>query len=309
MAALQSFSPTDRIKWDGVCDWRELVRGAPRRSVTLRELLGPRIDDWEAYMAKHHGAFDQLRAGERVLPPGDFVILQSELPKWARPFVWFTEDPSDCIPVRQSTRNTVFPGERQMDRESFRWVAEQLHWREVDGDVVDRVGECGCEILSEAPLSTTASWHHPDGADGFEVTDAIVRDERAEQWTRVSGLVLLFVRCTFSPRDVVLQERSRLLKDGSLELYLKQRVTHDLSSVPRQLGGRRKGMSQNSGVLVEGKALKGMPSVQSYARAQAVCDVVAECEIERVGVHEIDKEKAYCFLVLQQVDHFALCYL
>ena len=182
------------------------------------------------------------------------MILQSELPEWARAFVWVAENVENCEPVRRSTRDTVFPGKRQLDRARFRWVAEQLGWERVDPDILSQVGEGGCEMRSEAPLHTTASWHHPGVLDNFEAADAIVRDERAEEWTRVSASVLPFVPCTFSPRDVVLQERSRLREDGSLELYMKPRVTHDMSSVPRQLGGRRGGVSQNSGVPAEGKS-------------------------------------------------------
>lgn len=119
-----------------------------------------------------------------------------------------------------------------------------------------------------------ASWHHTGIAQHFEQADAIVRGEREERWTRVCTSSLPFVPCVFSPRDVVLQERTRL-KDGVLDIYLKPRVTHDLSSVPRSLGGRRHGCSVNSGVPEAGKTLPGMPSVQSYARAQAVCDMAA----------------------------------
>lgn len=52
--------------------------------------------------------------------------------------------------------------------------------------------------------------------------------------------------CVFSSRDVVLQERARLVQ-GKPVVYLKPRVTHDMSSVPKELGGRKQGTSANSG--------------------------------------------------------------
>ncbi|KAL3922702.1 MAG: hypothetical protein SGPRY_004465 [Prymnesium sp.] len=189
-------------------------------------------------------------------------------------------------------------------------VARQLGWDSVDPDIVEQAGGGGCEVRSEAPLHTTASWHHP-GVEHhhFENADAVMRAKRQEQWTRVSVSPLPFVPCVFSPRDVILQEKPRLKEDGSLELAMKPRVTHDLSSVPRQLGGRRRGTSPNSGVPAEGKALPGMPSVQSYGRAQAVCALASKESEHKMGVMGIDTEKAYCYLVIQRADHYMLCFL
>lgn len=307
--------PVDRIQWDGVSDWRQLVEGAPLGAVGLHMLIGPRLDDWNAYVNKQQLAFDRLRRGARFQPPGDFVMLRSELPPWAQPFVWVTEDEQNCVPVVRSTRDTRFSGARQLDRGVLRERARVLGWAEVDPDIVAQAGEGGCELRSEAPLHTMASWHHAGVAQHFDTADAIVRDELSEEWTRVCLTTIPFVPCVFSPRDVVLQERTRLV-DGALDIYMKARVTHDLSSVPRALGGRKRGVSVNSGVPATEKSLPGMPSVQSYARAQAVCDQAAASPVssgcdapDGAGVYGIDKEKAYCFLVVQRADHYAMCYL
>lgn len=314
-ASMQPPVPSDRIQWDGVSDWRRLVDGAPAGAISLAMLVGARLQDWRLYVAQQQTAFDCVRRGSKFRPPGDFVLLQSELPSWARLFVWVTEDESNCIPVVRSTRHTVFPGARQLDRATLRERASLLDWGNVDPDIVAQAGEGGCELRSETPLHTTASWHHAGVARHFDTADAIVRDELAEEWTRVCYTTLPFVPCVFSPRDVVLQERTRLV-DGELDMYMKARVTHDLSSVPRCLGGRKRGVSINSGVPTAGKSLPGMPSVQSYARAQVVCDQAARSRVahggdtpDGAGVYGIDKEKAYCFLVVQQADHYAMCYL
>lgn len=97
---------------------------------------------------------------------------------------------------------------------------------------MSQVGEGGAELRSAAPLHTTASWHHEGVVDNFASADAAVREEKDNEWTRVSSSLLPFVPAVFSPRDVVLQERA-CMKGDSLEIYLKPRFTHDMSSVPR----------------------------------------------------------------------------
>lgn len=49
-SASQDFAPTNRVQWDGVADWRNLVDGAPEDSVTLCMLLGSRLNDWSSYL-------------------------------------------------------------------------------------------------------------------------------------------------------------------------------------------------------------------------------------------------------------------
>lgn len=48
-------------------------------------------------------------------------------------------------------------------------------------------------------------------------------------------------------RDVVMQEHARM-KGDSLEISLKLNVTHNMSSVPNQLDGRKEGVSANLSV-------------------------------------------------------------
>lgn len=265
-----------RVQWDGRGDWRLLVQGAPPEPITLELLIGEaRVKEWTTYLRAYQTAFDAIRAGQPVTDPGEFLVRESELPTWARPFVWeANESAAGYQPVTRSTRDTVFPG-RQVDREKMREVADQLGWHEVDADICAQAFEGGCELRSHAPAHTTASWHHPGVQSHFSDADRIVRTERAEQWTRVSTSPLPFVPCTLSPRDVVMQERSRLEPNMELTVYDKPRVTHNLSKVLRALGGREHAESTNSAVPAAEKALPGMPTVQQYARAQAVCDLAA----------------------------------
>jgi len=183
-------------------------------------------------------------------------------------------------------------------------------------------------MRSRAPLHITAMWHHAGVAAHFDVADAVVRDERAQLWTTVSGSPMPYVPFTCSPRDVILQERSKLV-DGTLVNYLKPRLSHNLSAVPRCLGGRKHGVSNNSAVPTWEKHLPGLPTVPSYGRAWAVCDLAAgaggepreapangaasshehEGRAARSGVYGVDMEKAYCFVPVQQADRHTGCYL
>lgn len=299
-----------RPVWDGCGDWRILTPSAPRGPVSLTQLVGAEhLRRWEAYLAATQQAFDAIRAGKPFRSPGEFVLREEDLPEWARGIVWDCENPADCKPVQRSSAATPVAGPRQVNRERIREIAAALDWDAVDPDIVQQLGYGGAELRSHAPLHTTAKWHHAGVARNFEVADAVVQEERQEQWTRTSRSCLPFVPSVFSPRDVVFQERGKLV-DGKLQLYMKPRVTHNMSAVPRELGGRADGVSVNSAVAKPEKTLVGMPNVQSYARAQAVCALAGEAsDPAAANVYGIDETKAYCFLPAQRADHFACCYL
>lgn len=299
----------NREVWDGTGDWRALTPGAPEGPVSLRLLVGTdNLQRWERYLSATQQAFDAVRAGRSFQSPGEFVLREDELPQWARGVVWDCADPEDCRPVQASTAATPFAGPRQVNRARLREIAATLRWEEVDPDIVRQLGHGGAELRSSAPLHTTAKWHHAGVARNFQVADEVVREERRELWTRVSKVSLPFVPTVFSPRDVIFQERGKMV-DGVLQLHMKPRVTHNMSAVPRALGGRSDGVSINSGVAKAEKTLVGLPSVQSYARAQAVCALAGGPEPAAANVYGIDETKAYCFLLAQRADHYASCYL
>lgn len=298
-----------RVVWDGTGDWRALLPHAPRGPVSLSSLVGAvHLQRWEDYLSATQLAFDAIRAGQPFRSPGEFVLREEDLPEWARGVVWDCEDPANCRPVQASTAATPVAGARQVNRARVREVAAMLGWESVDPDIVQQLGHGGAELRSSAPLHTTAKWHHAGVASHFSVADEVVREERREQWTRVSQSSLPFVPAVFSPRDVVFQERGKIV-DGELQLWMKPRVTHNMSAVPRELGGRADGVSVNSGVAKEEKTLVGLPSVQSYARAQAVCALAGGSDRAAANVYGIDETKAYCFLPAQRADHYACCYL
>eukprot|EP00965_Chrysotila_dentata_P073238 2419558-Pleurochrysis_carterae.AAC.1 len=72
--------------------------------------------------------------------------------EWARGVVWDCADPERCAPVRRSTRQTNFPGRRQVDRPALRAAAAELRWH--DRDILEQVGEGGMEVRSDCELIT-----------------------------------------------------------------------------------------------------------------------------------------------------------
>lgn len=300
-AATAPQHPT-RVQWDGRGNWRRLTSGAPAGNVSLLTLIGATaLAAWDAYVGRYQAAFDAVRAGLPVTEPGEHLIRDVDLPQWARPFVWeASDDGLTYLPVVRSDRHSVFPG-RQIDRARMREAARVLGWERVDKDICDQAFEGGCELRTHAPLHTTASWHHRGVQSHFKAADDIVRAERAEQWTRVSPVTLPYVPCTFSPRDVVMQERSKLEPSGEFTIYEKPRVTHNMSKVIRALGGRRHGVSANSAVPEAEKALPGMPTVQDYARAQAVCDLAGGIQL-MPGCEERRADRRFDALVVRLSD-------
>eukprot|EP00965_Chrysotila_dentata_P084581 2791862-Pleurochrysis_carterae.AAC.1 len=60
---------------------------------------------------------------------------------WARGVVGDCRDPTRCEPVRRFTRDTTFPGRRQIDRAELRRMARELAWH--DEDIIAQAGEGG----------------------------------------------------------------------------------------------------------------------------------------------------------------------
>lgn len=116
----------------GGCSGTGAVTGAiaPRGALRLVDIIGTaRLADWHAYLATCQTAFDCLMTSRPVPSPGDFVyICQDAIPTWAQPFVWDCENPEDCSPVLCSSRETVFEGEKQVDRAALRRVVAHLRW-------------------------------------------------------------------------------------------------------------------------------------------------------------------------------------
>ena len=146
---------------------------------------------------------------------------------WARDVVWDCASPQDCRPVSRSDRHTVFPGRRQVDRAALRRVAADLGWH--DQDIVDQVGEGGVEVRSSCPLETILAFHHRGVLDEPIAAAKVIASDLGEGWVAPPVQHLPFVPCRLLPRNVVMQERTRLVGEGGeavLESTTLNRASH-----------------------------------------------------------------------------------
>ena len=186
--------------------------------------------------------------------------------------VWDCRDPAACTPVKRSTRDTTFPSRpdgrpsRQVDRAALRRIAAELDWH--DDDIVSQIGEGGVEVRSQCPLDIVLAFHHLGLRDNIAPAAKVVEADWAEGWVDRPVRHLPFVPCRILPRNVVFQERSRLVPDPAggaptVELYPKPRVTTDASFGDDD--------SVNAGVDPEDRFVH-LPSIQQHARGLAIVD-------------------------------------
>lgn len=269
----------------------------------LEQVYQTRVQTW---MQQADAAAAALRAGRTPPAVPTVVITQEEQPLFARYVVWDCADPRDCRPVERSTRETSFPGGRQIDRAALRGVAAELGWDRVDADIVAQVGEGGVEARSECALETVLAWHHTGVAEHTAAAEATVQKDWAEEWASRPTRHLPFVPCRVLPRNVVMQERVRLLPgetaDGRprLEAYQKPRITQNSSH-----GGDE---SVNAGVEDDERFVQ-LPTVQRYARGWAICDTAGEVGGARAEGYVVDAESAFRFCPLQRADWWTQCFM
>ena len=191
---------------------------------------------------------------------------QERLQPFARGVVWDTRDPANCVPVVRSDRHTTFSGRRQIDRAALRRVAAAINWP--DPDIIGQAGEGGVETRSTCPLVIILSFHHRGLLDNVQAAATAIQADIGEGWVAPPLPHLPFVPCRVLPRNVIVQDRTRLVKGvvgaaPSLEHYLKPRITTDESD-----GGDD---AVNAGVPVDERHLV-LPTAQQHARSLAICD-------------------------------------
>jgi hypothetical protein len=140
-----------------------------------------------------------IRAGRKPRSVPTVVVTQNEMAPFARGIIWDTRNPRRCVPVSRSTRETVFPGHRQVDRAALRAAADELGWH--DDDIMGQVGEGGVEARSGCDLSTVLSFHHQGLAEHIASVDKIVAAELGEGWLDAPRLELPFVPAKVLPRN------------------------------------------------------------------------------------------------------------
>ena len=246
-------------------------------------------------------AFAGILAGRPINRPPTVTIGQHQMEPWARSIIWDCQNPSACAPVERSTRSTIFPGRRQLDRAAFRRVAADLSWHDID--IVQQAGEGGVECRSHCPLDTVLSFHHPSLVAEYAAAEKVVLADLSEEWVSTPTRHLPFAPCRILPRGVIMQERAKFAPspDGepTVTAYLKPRITTDSSH-----GGDA---AVNAGVESHERGTI-LPRAQDHARGLAICDTAGD-DLVRAASYVVDAESAYRFCPVQHADLWTQCFL
>ena len=251
-------------------------------------------------------AVAELRSGRKPPSVPTVTINQDQMAPFARGVVWDCGNPDRCAPVTRSDRHTTFPGQRQVDRAALRKVAAAIGWERVDPDIIQQIGEGGVEARTGCALTTVLAWHHTGVVANLEAATKVIEKDIDEGWAARPVRHLPFVPCRILPRNVVMQERARVLPgstpDGRplVEMYDKPRITQNSSH-----GGED---SVNAGVD-DDEAFVLLPSVQRLALGWAVCDTAGEVGGARAEAYVVDAESAFRFCPLQTEDLWTQCFI
>ena len=274
--------PPGRVTYEMI--WRRMEEYENRREGYLRILTWTRL----AFTA-----MPLLAAGAEHVSPGSLVIPPEFKEEWARSILLDTRDLTDVVSMRRSTRHTIFPGGRQMDRAAFRTLCDEVEWRLVDADIVDQCGEGGVETRSHCPRYSYFGWHHGGIRANFEEAHRISCEEYKDSW--LLGPFPLPptepVRCI--PNNVVMQQRPKLSEDGELLQRLKPRVTTNESYGDDA--------SPNAGVAYLDKTTS-LPSHLTHAMSTGITDACFRPSGYGAGQYCTDLTGAFSFLVTQRAD-------
>ena len=257
----------------------------------------------QPWFALADAAARALRRGESAPHVPTRRIGQASMRPWARGVVWDCGDPHACVPVARSSRDTPFRGERQLDRAALRAAAHALAWH--DTDIVTQAGEGGIEARSNCELETVLAFHHQGLMAEVDAADKVIKGDWEEEWADRPIPHLPFVPCRLLPRNVVMQERHRVLPDGvNVEVYFKPRITQDSSHGDED--------SVNAGVPGEERYI-ALPTVQQLGRAVAICDTAGTADDGegrvRATPYCVDAESAFRFCPMQEADLWTQCFV
>ena len=304
------------------CD-RATIRPSGRISISM--LYGSGVYDGEIRpkLQEMAVAAREIEAGRKPAPVATLRVTAARQPVWARGRVWDTSDPDDCHEVVRSTRHTTFPGQRQVNRAEFRAMAAEMAWDRVDPDIVGQLGEGGMEVRSDCAPDTVIAFHQKGFVAEYEAARRVIDANMDEEWVSEPVMHLPFVPCRVNPRNVIMQDRTRVLADGvTVEHYQKPRVTSNTS-----YGGAE---SPNGGVSVADSQVS-LPSVQTFGLGLAIVGAMADVgvdipgydgsadearggmqphgpEYEGVAGYTVDAESAYSFCPVQRADQHLQCF-
>ena len=272
--------------------------GADARLAEFKEALGRDVHIEDLWVPDEWARFQAwMRRARRGGHQASAYFPQSSLVPLARGYIWDTRNPRDCVPMAPSDGSTKFPGKRQLDRDAFRRAAKAVGSR--DADIIGQVARGGVESRSRCSLTSELHSHAPGLWERPEAAAAAVDTEFKEEWALGPFFLPPTVPIRALPRDVIQQERSRVLEGGVVEDYLKDRITLNPS----------KGMdSVNSGIPKEEREV-ALTSARALGYALAVIDVPARDAGLGVAGYGVDMTSAYSFLPVQRLDWWQFAYI
>ena len=272
--------------------------GASQRLAQFRAALGRNVRVADLWQPPEWARFQKWMQGARrgAFQPSAYFPQDSLVPL-ARGFVWDSRDPDDCVPMQPSDEHTVFPGPRQIDRAAFRRYARELG--SLDEDIIGQVGGGGVESRSRCALTTELHSHAPGLCAMPDAADKAVDTELAEQWALGPFYHPPTVPIRALPRDVIQQQRSRVLQSGDVEDYLRARITLNPSRGPD---------SVNAGIPKDERYVS-LTSARDLGYGLALIDVPARDAGLTVAGYGVDMTSAYSFLQVQRLDWWQFAYV
>ena len=276
--------------------------GRPPGRIAIQQLFLPGVfDRVEAWRALAESAMRDIAAGKPAKPPATLIIPQAELQPWARGLIWDTRRPDDCRLVEPSTGETPAVCGRTLDREQLRAAAARLGWP--DHDLLGQCGHGGLESRSECSGDTVLAFHHTGIVDHYAAADKAIRVDIAAGSVLSGFGTLPFVPCRSLPRNVILQQRSRVLPEtGEVEDFEKPRVTTNSSHGEGEVGGDGVSpLSVNEGVPRSQRYVL-LPTVRQLGKGAAIVDEAGAADGLRAELYCYDLSSAYRFAQLQVRD-------
>ena len=272
--------------------------GADARLAEFRSALGRNVAIADLWLPLEWARFQKwMQAARRGVSRPSATFPQSSLQPLARGFVWDTRNPDDCIPMQPSDEHTAFPGKRQIGREAFCRMAAEVG--SLDADIIGQVGRGGVESRSRCELTSELHSHAPGLCARPEAAAAAVDNELDEQWALGPFVLPPTVPIRALPRDVIQQQRSRVLPDGEVEDYQKDRITLNPSV----------GLDSVNAGIPKGEREVKLTTARDLGYALAVIDVPARDAGLGVAGYGIDMTSAYSFLPVQRLDWWQFAYI
>ena len=240
--------------------------------------------------------------GGRGDDPGECRVSQRQIRRFARGKLYDARDHCNVVELTPSTRHTgaeEYPGPRVLDREVWRATAARHGWATIDADIVDQVGEGGCEARSGRPLVTRLVLHHRGLLDSFDVAAEAIKKEFQD------GVAVPFYgMCPFWPtgclqRNIVWADRTRMGPEGEVEVYQKPRMTIDPSSGLHAL---------NDTIRAEERRVQ-YPHLRQFAMGAAIAGSAARRAGLAVELYTADVQSAFPHLILQRLDWVHHCFI